>query len=400
MVSFIDTHSVFVASGGARGITSECVIRLAQNYPCRWILLGRSPLISPEPDWAIHCHREAELKKRIMRSLLEEGKKPTPADVQKMYKAITASREIRHTLETLNQSGSVAEYLNTDVTDLENLQTQLAAITERLGPVTGILHGAGNLADKLIEKKTQEDFETVYAAKVTGLANLLSCIPLQQLNYLVLFSSVAGFYGNAGQTDYAIANEILNKSAHLVKQKYPDCHVVAINWGPWESGMVTPELKKFFTQRQIEIIPIEVGAQLLIEELLPAHLETAQVVMGSPLFLIAREPTGPMRHYRIRKSIAQEKVISTLDAPTWISRSCEHLHPGYCLAHLENFQVLQDVNLSQSTPKEILLDLQEITRNNPNELVFEGRIWSRHNENNIQFYYSAQVALKRQILEE
>jgi NAD(P)-dependent dehydrogenase (short-subunit alcohol dehydrogenase family) len=281
--SQIDSSTVFVVSGGARGITAQCTIRLAQEYRCRWILLGRSPLIDPEPDWAIGFEQEADLKKQIMRSLAEQGEKPTPLAVQKLYKKISASREIRHTLKTLEEVGSQAEYLKVDITDITTLQPQLFAATERLGPVTGIIHGAGNLADKLIEKKTPEDFETVYAAKVTGLENLLTCIPPKQLDYLVLFSSVAGFYGNAGQTDYAIANEILNKSAHLIKQKYPDCHVVSINWGPWDSGMVTPELKKIFAQRQIEVIPIEVGAQLLVEELQNRHLETVQVVMESPL---------------------------------------------------------------------------------------------------------------------
>jgi NAD(P)-dependent dehydrogenase (short-subunit alcohol dehydrogenase family) len=281
--SQIDSSTVFVVSGGARGITAQCTIRLAQEYRCRWILLGRSPLIDPEPDWAIGFEQEADLKKQIMRSLAEQGEKPTPLAVQKLYKKISASREIRHTLKTLEEVGSQAEYLKVDITDITTLQPQLFAATERLGPVTGIIHGAGNLADKLIEKKTPEDFETVYAAKVTGLENLLTCIPPKQLDYLVLFSSVAGFYGNAGQTDYAIANEILNKSAHLIKQKYPDCHVVSINWGPWDSGMVTPELKKIFAQRQIEVISIEVGAQLLVEELKDRHQETVQVVMESPL---------------------------------------------------------------------------------------------------------------------
>ncbi len=397
MISSIDRNSVFVVSGGARGITAQCVIRLAQDHPCCWILLGRSPLISPEPIWAIDCNQEAEIKKRIMQFLQGEGKKPTPATVQKMYKEIAASREIKQTLETLQKSGSHAEYLNTDVTDLENLRTQLSAASARLGPVTGIIHGAGNLADKLIEKKTPQDFETVYEAKVTGLANLLHCIPLKQLTHLVLFSSVAGFYGNAGQTDYAIANEILNKSAHLVKQKHPDCHVVAITWGPWESGMVTPELKKFFAQRQIEIIPIEVGAQLLAEELQPTHHETVQVVMGSALLPIAREPKGPLRQYRIRKKLAGDSHTDNIDAPTWIASTCEQLHPGYYLTQLENFQILQDIDLNNSNLKELRLDLQEVERNGSNELRFEGRVWSGNEEDSIQFHYSAQVGLKRQL---
>ena len=122
-----------------------------------------------------------------------------------------------------------------------------------------------------MKRKQTRDFEKVYTAKVQGLENLLNCVNPKQLQHLVLFSSVTGFYGNIGQTDYAIANEILNKSAHLIKQYYPQCHVVAINWGGWDSGMVTPELKKAFAERGIDIIPVEVGTQMLVNELHPAY---------------------------------------------------------------------------------------------------------------------------------
>ena len=79
----------------------------------------------------------------------------------------------------------------------------------------------------------------------------MRCVPASQLQYLVLFSSVVGFYGKCGTIRLCIANEILNKSAHLIKLNYPHCHVVAINWGPWDSGMVSPELKKAFAERNI-----------------------------------------------------------------------------------------------------------------------------------------------------
>ena len=119
-----------------------------------------------------------------------------------------------------------------------------------------------------------------------------------QLQHLVLFSSVTGFYGNPGQSDYAIANEILNKSAHIFKQSYPSCHVVAINWGAWDSGMVTAELKKIFQERKIEIIPIAVGAKMLVKEMDNTNHATAQVVIGSPLVPMATELDSELRTYR------------------------------------------------------------------------------------------------------
>ncbi|QYO62030.1 SDR family NAD(P)-dependent oxidoreductase [Leptolyngbya sp. 7M] len=260
-------ESVFLVSGGARGVTAQCVMKLAQSSQCKFILLGRSAINGQEPEWAQGCEDEAELKKRVMQALIAQGEKPTPMGVQKVFNQIICQREIQATLAAVQQAGSQVEYISVDITNKIELQQAISDISQRLGAITGIIHGAGNLADKLIEKKTERDFETVYAAKVQGLENLLSCIPLSQLQHLVLFSSVAGFYGNAGQADYALANEILNKSAHLIKQHHPHCHVVSINWGPWDSGMVTPELKRAFALRNISVIPLDVGAQMLVKEL-------------------------------------------------------------------------------------------------------------------------------------
>ena len=48
----ISQSSVVMVSGGAKGITSQCVIRLAERTKCRFILLGRSDYDDREPEWA------------------------------------------------------------------------------------------------------------------------------------------------------------------------------------------------------------------------------------------------------------------------------------------------------------------------------------------------------------
>ncbi|MFN7521905.1 MAG: SDR family NAD(P)-dependent oxidoreductase, partial [Aphanizomenon sp.] len=206
----ISPSSVFVVSGGAKGITAQCTVKLAQQKRCKFVLLGRSE-ITKEPEYVRDCLEDSALKKRIMENLISQGEKPTPMMVQKIFNQINSNREIKKTLAAIAATGGTAEYISVDVTDTVNLKAKLQEISQKVGQITGIIHGAGNLADKLIEKKTEDDFEKVYTAKVQGLENLLSCVNPQQLEHLVLFSSVSGFYGNIGQTDYAIANEILNK---------------------------------------------------------------------------------------------------------------------------------------------------------------------------------------------
>ncbi|WP_445635284.1 type I polyketide synthase [Nostoc sp. DSM 114161] len=404
-----NAQSVFLVSGGAKGITAQCAIELAQRYQCKFILLGRSAA-DAEPVWAEGYLSEADLKKQIMEDFLARGEKPTPAMVQKRFNAISSSREIAATLQAIEQAGGQAEYLSVDVTDGLSVSEQVASIVERFGAITGIIHGAGNLADKRIEKKSLQDFETVYAAKVKGLENLLRCVLPNQLNYLVLFSSVVGFYGNVGQSDYAIANEILNKSAHLFKLNYPHCHVVAINWGPWDSGMVSPELKQAFAERNIETIPIEIGTKMLAEELASANQESVQVVIGSPLVYIPNKLPNGLKSFRIHRHltlaanpflqdhvIASYPVLPATCGLLWIANTCEQLYPGYKAFSCTNYKVLKGLIFDENLPNEYTLDLQEIAKNGISEIDFDAKIWSKTPEGKIRYHFSSQMKLKREI---
>lgn len=404
------SSSVFVISGGAKGITAQCIIKLAQHQPCKFILLGRSELLEIEPDFARDCLTEAELKKRIMEQLVVQGEKPTPMSVQRIYHQITSSREIKKTLSAIQQSGAKAEYISVDVTDLATLQGKLRNAEQRLGTITGIIHGAGNLADKLIEKKTEQDFEKVYTAKVQGLENLLACVNLQQLQHLILFSSVTGFYGNIGQTDYAIANEILNKSAQLIKQYYPQCHVVAINWGGWDSGMVTPELKKAFAERGIEIIPVEVGTQMLVNELHPAYHDTTQVVIGDSITPPPTPLDSELRSYRIRRrmtvadnpflqdhTIAGSPVLPATCAMSWMINICERMYPGYRYFSCKDFKVLKGIVFDENLADEYVTDVQEISKSDTDGIELQTKVWRKNAKGLTQYNFSASVKLMRVI---
>jgi KR domain. len=148
----ISPSSVFVVSGGAKGITAQCTVKLAQQKRCKFVLLGRSE-ITKEPEYVRDCLEDSALKKRIMENLISQGEKPTPMMVQKIFNQINSSREIKKTLAAIAATGGTAEYISVDVTDTVNLKAKLQEISQKVGQITGIIHGAGNLADKLIEKR-------------------------------------------------------------------------------------------------------------------------------------------------------------------------------------------------------------------------------------------------------
>ncbi len=402
-----NAQTVFVVSGGARGITAHCAIRLAERFQSRFILLGRSAC-APEPAWASGAGDETALKQQAMQAMLAQGQKPKPAQVQKAAEGVLATREIQGTLDAIAKAGGSAQYFSVDVTDAEALRATLDSVRAE---ITGIVHGAGALADKLIENKTEADFEKVYRPKIDGLANLLACVPPSQLKYLVLFSSVAGFYGNAGQADYALANEILNKTAHLVQRQHPECRVLAVDWGPWEGGMVTPELKRVLAERHVPLIKLDEGAGWLADALeAPSHLArpAVQSVVGEPLLPPLREPTGELRLHRMRRHltlkanpflrdhvIGGHAVLPTVCAISWMSNAGEQLYPGYEFFRVDHYQALKGIVFDETLADEYILDLKEAVKNS-DELVFEGTIWSANPAGKPRYHYRANLTLRRE----
>ena len=403
-MAHLNKNTVCLISGGGRGITAQAAIALAQQYQCKFILLGRSTIDRSEPEWARDCNDEVMLKKRILEYLLHQDEKPTPKMVQREYKSIAAKREIEQTLQQISQAGGQAEYLSVDITNLDAV-AGVSATEAKLGKVTAIVHGAGNLADKPIAKKTEQDFDLVYAPKVKGLENLLRCIDPNQLQYLVLFSSVVGFYGNAGQTDYAITNDILNKTAYTFKQKYPQCHTVAINWGPWDSGMVSQELKRAFTERGIKTIPINAGTQMLIKELASDKPEV-QVVIGSPLKPPAIPPDLQPRTSQISRRLSlaanpflhdhvimERPVLPATCAISWIANICEQLYPGYTFFSCSNFKVLKGIVFDSNLADKYILDLEKKVPKNSQYIDFNAKIWSKDKNDKIRYHFSTELKL-------
>jgi len=393
------SNFVFIVSGGGRGITAQCVIQLAQVYPCNFILLGRSQ-IEKQPEWADNIAGEIELKKQAFAYFNSQGKKPTPREINQLVKNILATREIQKTLHSINQLGATVTYLSCDITNNVDLSEKLAPIIDKFGQITGIIRGAGVLADKLIENKTVDDFTRVYSTKIEGLHNLLNNVNINQLKYLILFSSAAGFYGNIGQSDYAIANEILNKFAYQFKHRYPNCKVISFNWGPWESGMVTSELKEIFAQRGIEVIPVDVGTKVFANEIIKDNNEQVQILVGGGLINPSIELETELKTHRIRRKLTLEAnpflqdhvignkaVLPMACASLWIANTVEQMYLGYKFFSLENFKLFQGIVFDENLADEYILEFKEINKVTNQEIELLAKIWSQTKEGKIRYHY-------------
>ncbi|TEW53001.1 SDR family NAD(P)-dependent oxidoreductase [Psychromonas sp. RZ5] len=408
----ITQNSVFLVSGGAKGVTAHCVVEIAKQHQCRFILLGRSQYQADEANWSLNHATEEALKKAAMQHLIDSGKKPSPKLIKEMIYPVMANREITQTLTNITAAGGVAEYVSADVCNKQNVSDVIQPICDVWGDVTGIIHGAGVLADKYIEQKTLQEFDQVYNTKIMGLDSLLACCDLNKLTHLVMFSSAAGFYGNPGQSDYAIANEILNKAAYRFKSLYPKAQVLSFNWGPWDGGMVTPELKRMFDERGVYIIPVESGAKLLASELAANSNRCVQIVVGTDMSgdaksedaSIKKPLTGSLvkvfntenNSLLAHHKIGENQVLPTVCAIAWMKEACEALYPDYYYQGIEDFKLFKGIVFDGQEVDQFLIEMK-LTETKPviddSLLTVEVTVSSKKEQGKSQFHYRALVNL-------
>jgi acyl carrier protein/NAD(P)-dependent dehydrogenase (short-subunit alcohol dehydrogenase family) len=260
----VGSGDVVVITGGGRGVTAAAAISLTRACNPTLLLLGRSPAPGEEPQWLAGVTEESRIKRAILENA---GGKLHPKEIEERYQQVVAGRELRGTLAKIEAAGGTVLYRAVDIRNGADVTAVLQNIRTEYGPIRGIVHGAGVLADRLIADKSREQFAAVYGTKVAGLRSLFAATAQDDLRFIALFSSTTGRFGRTGQVDYAVANEVLNKLAQDEARRRPDCRTVSINWGPWDGGMVTPALKKVFAGEGIGLIDLDEGGDFLAREI-------------------------------------------------------------------------------------------------------------------------------------
>ncbi|MDQ7772685.1 MAG: SDR family NAD(P)-dependent oxidoreductase, partial [Elusimicrobiales bacterium] len=344
-------------TGGARGVTAEAAAALAAACGASLALVGRSPLPAAEEPWLAACSTDADIKK----ALISREPGMTPRTAGERCASILAAREIRAQLNRFEAAGSRAAYYSADIRDAAAVADTVARIRKDLGPVRGLVHGAGVLADKFILDKTDAQFDSVFDTKVTGLRNILSALDLAALKAVALYSSSTARFGRTGQCDYAMANEVLNKTARLLARRLPDCRVTSFNWGPWDGGMVNDGLKALFAKEGVGVIGLAEGGRFLADELASPDGPAEVVVVARPKAAAAppAESGGaPLsRAFELPVSVAGcpflrshvingRAVVPTAVMTEWLAHAALHGNPGLLFHGFDGLKVYKGVLLS------------------------------------------------------
>lgn len=187
----LNKGDVLLVTGGAKGITAECVRHLAKEKGVKLAILGRSK--------------------------------------------VTNDSEIAKNLSLLVQQDIEFKYISADITNPDSVAEAVIDIEKNLGTIRGVVHAAGINKPKAISDLNYEDLEITIDTKVLGLKNVLSSIPNKDnLKLLITFGSIIGQSGMQGDAHYAIANELLRKETDMFSKEFPHVKALCIEWSIWE----------------------------------------------------------------------------------------------------------------------------------------------------------------------
>jgi enediyne polyketide synthase len=234
----LTTNDVLLVTGGARGITAECTLRLARESGARLAIFGLS--------------------------------KPAADD------------EIVSNLARMKAAGIDFRYYSVDVTDAAATREAIREVEREIGPVTAILHGAARNVPSLIENLTPAAISETVAPKIRGAQNLLAAIDPERLRLFITFSSIIARTGLTGEAHYGLANEWLTRLTEDWQATHSDCRCLAVEWSVWSGVGMGARLGTVdeLARRGITPIPVEKGLNSLRRLLCRKSANVAAVVMG------------------------------------------------------------------------------------------------------------------------
>ncbi len=280
----LDQDSVFLVTGAAGGITSAIVADLAAASRGIFFLLD----LVAEPDRdseLIRLFRQDRdaLKGYLIEAARASGERPTPATIEKQIAVIERDEAALRAIEAVEAAGGTVVYRSVNLLDGPAVSAIVGEIRETYDRIDVLIHAAGLLIDRTLPNKEPRQFNLVFDVKADGFFHLLHAAGDMPLGAVIAFSSVAGRFGNNGQTDYSAANDLLCKLISSLRRQRPETRAIAIDWTAWgDIGMAArgsvPTIMKALG---IDMLPPQAGIPTVRRELVAGGFSGELLVAGA-----------------------------------------------------------------------------------------------------------------------
>ncbi|MFH1436567.1 MAG: KR domain-containing protein, partial [Pseudomonadota bacterium] len=285
----LEKDDMVVVTGGARGIVFECVLALARKTGCRLLLTGRTELPEGSHEWLAAGPEQIDqaIRSHEINLVQKEGKTLPEAKIN--GKRARSQWELLRNLERAKASGIKAEYELCDVSDNKAFAGLLKRVSRNTA-IRGVVHGAGVQKSNLLRDITDEQVTLTIATKLSPMFTMLDCLDWSELRMFSAFGSITGLFGNAGQTDYSLANDLLAGMVEWLSLKYPHLQAQTIDWTAWKgTGMVSDQEAKRFEGSGLTLLDVDRGVSFYLAGLLGSKQSRLAVFNASAPFGSLRE---------------------------------------------------------------------------------------------------------------
>ncbi|MFA7238788.1 MAG: type I polyketide synthase [Sulfuricellaceae bacterium] len=142
----------------------------------------------------------------------------------------------RAQIAAIEALGAKVRTVQADMTDAAQVNALVAAAA-REARLAGVIHAAGTMDDGVLASMSWPRFAAVLAPKTMGAWNLHRACVRYDLDFFVLYSSMAAVLGPTAQANYAAANAFLDALSDFRRNQ--GLPAMSINWGAWsEIGLV------------------------------------------------------------------------------------------------------------------------------------------------------------------
>jgi len=290
---------VYLITGGLGGIGLALAEYLAQAAQARLVLIGRSvlPLREQWTQWLAD----------------HDADDPVSRKIRKIW--------------AIEELGAEVLIVKADVSNQDDMRRVIARTHAQFGKMHGVIHAAGVPGEGLMQLKTPETVERVFAPKIQGTLVLEAILKDEQLDFIAFYSSSNAITGGLGEVDYCAANAFLDAFAFYARSQRT-LPAVSINWGPWQWDAWQGTLFASLPELAAKIKQVRETYGVTFRE----GTEAFQRVLSSSLAQILVLPQG------LQATIEQSMALSSLSFLENIDEA-RPAKPVYARPNLRNIYV-------------------------------------------------------------
>ncbi len=285
----LGSDDVFLVTGAAGSIVSAIAADLANASHGTFHLLDLVPAPDPaDADLARFASDRDGLKRDLADRIREQGTKPTPKLVEQELARIERGRAALDAIQAIEAAGGKAHWHQVDLTDGAKVTAAVEAALAADGRIDVVIHAGGLEISHFLPDKPQREFDLVFDVKADGWRHVMQALGDARPRAAVVFSSIAGRFGNAGQTDYSAANDLLCKAISNLRGQ--GVKTIAIDWTAWSGiGMASRgSIPTVMKAAGIDMLPPEHGIPVVRREL-TALGRGAEIVVAGALGVLTEE---------------------------------------------------------------------------------------------------------------